>query len=112
MPGRKLQYALLGALFVVAVACQVRFSADAVRDLANELSRTPFGLVNAGSRAGDVDCVADFAAETPAVGPAREDIRVEESFRQQSSEGEADANVVRAECPPARRDFPGQHVGV
>lgn len=43
-PGRKLQYALLVVLFLIAVACQVRFSMDAVRDLANQFPRAPFGL--------------------------------------------------------------------
>ena len=43
-PGAKLQYALLAALFVVAVACQVQFGRDAVRDLANQYPRAPFWL--------------------------------------------------------------------
>ncbi len=37
-------YALLAALFVVAVACQVRFGVDAARDLANTLTGAPFSL--------------------------------------------------------------------
>ncbi len=39
-----MQYALLAVLFVVAVACQVQFGRDAVRDLANEYPQVPFGL--------------------------------------------------------------------
>ena len=35
---------MLAALFVVAVACQVQFSRDAVRDLANKYPQVPFGL--------------------------------------------------------------------
>jgi sigma-B regulation protein RsbU (phosphoserine phosphatase) len=37
-------YAALAALFVVAVACQVRFSADAVKDLTHRDPRAPFIL--------------------------------------------------------------------
>ncbi len=44
LPSRKLRYALLAALFVVAVACQVQFGSDVVRDLANQLPRAPFWL--------------------------------------------------------------------
>jgi sigma-B regulation protein RsbU (phosphoserine phosphatase) len=43
-PSRKLQYALLALLFVVAVACQVQFGRDVVRDLGNQLPHAPFGL--------------------------------------------------------------------
>ena len=43
-PSPKLQYALLAALFVIAVACQVQFGRDVARDLANQLPRAPFWL--------------------------------------------------------------------
>ena len=43
-PSPKLQYALLAALFLIAVACQVQFGMDVVRDLANQLPRAPFWL--------------------------------------------------------------------
>ncbi len=35
---------MLAALFLVAVACQVRFGMDAARDLANQYTRAPLGL--------------------------------------------------------------------
>lgn len=40
----KLQYVLLAALFLVAVACQVQFARDAVRSLGNRYPQVPFGL--------------------------------------------------------------------
>jgi len=42
--GHHLEYAILATLFLVAVACQVRFSADGITDLANRYPRAPFGL--------------------------------------------------------------------